>query len=115
VRSRAPFVEDQPNWARRIEALGVGPRAIPFRKLTADLLADAIRQATSDTAMHQRASDLGAQIRSEDGVGTTVDLFMSFVCRGHDSSSEDAAALALVGWYLMWKKQVMRPRFPAPF
>jgi UDP:flavonoid glycosyltransferase YjiC (YdhE family) len=74
-----PFVADQPNWARRIEALGVGPHAIPFRELTADLLADAIRQATSDTAMRQRASALGEQIRSEDGVGTTVDLFMSFV------------------------------------
>ena len=77
-----PFVADQPNWARRIEALGVGPRAIPFRQLTADLLADAIRQATSDTAMRQRASDLGKRLRTEDGVGTTVDLFMSFVRRG---------------------------------
>ena len=77
-----PFVADQPNWARRIEALGVGPRSIPFRELTANLLADAIRQATSDTAMRQRASALGEQLRTEDGVGTTVDLFMSFVRRG---------------------------------
>jgi sterol 3beta-glucosyltransferase len=76
-----PFVADQPNWARRIEALGVGPRAIPFRELTADLLANAIHQTTSDTAMRRRAADLGEQIRSEDGVGTTVDLFMSFVRR----------------------------------
>jgi UDP:flavonoid glycosyltransferase YjiC (YdhE family) len=77
-----PFVADQPNWARTVEALGVGPHAIPFRELTADLLADAIRQATSDTAMRQRASALGEQIRTEDGVGTTVDLFTSFVHRG---------------------------------
>ena len=77
-----PFVADQPNWAGRIEALGVGPRAIPFRELTAELLADAIRQATSDPAMRQRAADLGERIRSEDGIGTTVDLFMSFVRRG---------------------------------
>jgi UDP:flavonoid glycosyltransferase YjiC (YdhE family) len=77
-----PFVADQPNWGRRVEALGVGPRAILFRELTADLLADAIRQATSDTVMRQRASAIGEQIRSEDGVGTTVDLFMSFVCSG---------------------------------
>ena len=76
-----PFVADQPNWAKRIEALGVGPRAIPFRELTAELLADAIRQATSDSAMRQRASALGEQIRREDGVGTTVDLFMNFVER----------------------------------
>ncbi len=77
-----PFVADQPNWASRIEALGVGPRAIPFRELTAELLADAIRQATSDTAMRQRASALGERIRHEDGVGTTVDLFINFVRRG---------------------------------
>ncbi len=77
-----PFVADQPNWARRVKALGVGPRAIPFRELTADLLADAIRQATSDPAMRQRASALGEQIRHEEGVGTTVDLFMSFVHHG---------------------------------
>ncbi len=76
-----PFVADQPNWAKRIEALGVGPRAIPFRELTAELLADAIRQATPDSAMRQRASALGEQIRREDGVGTTVDLFMNFLKR----------------------------------
>jgi sterol 3beta-glucosyltransferase len=76
-----PFVADQPNWATRIEALGVGPRPIPFSELSADLLADGIRQAISDTAMRQRASHLGEQIRSEDGVGTTVDLFMAFLRR----------------------------------
>lgn len=77
-----PFVADQPNWARRVEALGVGPRAIRFSELTAGLLAGAIGQATSDSAMRQRASDLGEKIRSEDGVGTTVDLFMDSVHRG---------------------------------
>jgi sterol 3beta-glucosyltransferase len=76
-----PFVADQPNWARRIEALGVGPRAIPFRELTADLLADAIRQATSDTAMRRCASVIGERIRSEDGLRTTIDLFERFVQR----------------------------------
>jgi len=76
-----PFVADQPSWARRIEALRVGPRAIPFRKLTAELLADAIRQATSDTAIRQRASAVGERIRSEDGLGTTVERFESFVER----------------------------------
>jgi sterol 3beta-glucosyltransferase len=82
-----PFVADQPSWARRIEALGVGPRAIPFRGLTADLLAGAIRQATSDTAMRQRAADLGERIRSENGIGTTVDSFMNFVRRGGTTQS----------------------------
>jgi sterol 3beta-glucosyltransferase len=77
-----PFVADQPNWATRIEALGVGPRAIPFRELTAGLLANAMLQATSDAAMRRRAADIGEQVRSEDGIGTTADLFMRFVRRG---------------------------------
>jgi len=80
-----PFVADQPNWARRIEALGAGPRAIPFRELTADLLANAIGQATSDSAMRQRASDIGEKIRSEDGVGTTVGFVYELrASREHD-------------------------------
>jgi sterol 3beta-glucosyltransferase len=72
-----PFVADQPNWAMRIEALGVGPHPVPFSELTADLLATAIVKATTDTAMQQRASDLGRQIRDEDGIGTAINLFMS--------------------------------------
>jgi len=73
-----PFLADQPNWARRVEALGVGPRAIPFRELTADLLANAIRLATSESAMRQRASDIGDRVRAEDGIGTTMELFSRF-------------------------------------
>ena len=32
--------------------------------------------------MRRRAAEIGEQIRSEDGIGTTVDLFMSFVRGG---------------------------------
>jgi hypothetical protein len=32
--------------------------------------------------MRQRSSAIGEQIRREDGVGTTVDLFMSFMRSG---------------------------------
>ncbi|MGO9935451.1 MAG: glycosyltransferase [Steroidobacteraceae bacterium] len=72
-----PFVADQPNWARRVEALGVGPRPIPFANLTAELLANALRE-TSDHAMRQRAADLGRLLRSEDGVGTAIDSFAHY-------------------------------------
>ena len=75
-----PFVADQPNWARRIEALGVGPRPIPFKDLTVDRLATAILQATSDQAM-RRAADLGERIRAEDGVQTAIDEFLAFARR----------------------------------
>jgi sterol 3beta-glucosyltransferase len=76
-----PFVADQPNWAMRVEALGVGPSPIPFKDLTVDRLANAIRQTTSDQTMRKRAADLGARIRTEDGVQTAIDEFLAFARR----------------------------------
>jgi len=67
-----PFFGDQPFWGARVHALGVGPRPIPRRSLTADRLAEAIRAATSDREMRERAAALGARIRAEDGVARAV-------------------------------------------
>ena len=64
-----PFFGDQAFWAERVRALGVGPEPIPRRKLTAERLAGAIRQAVTDEALRRRAVELGATIRAEDGVG----------------------------------------------
>jgi UDP:flavonoid glycosyltransferase YjiC (YdhE family) len=54
--------------------LGVGPNPIPRGKLTADKLAYAIRVAASHAPMRQRAADLGAKIRAEDGVGNAAQI-----------------------------------------
>ena len=66
-----PFLGDQPFWARRVMALGVAPRALDKRKMTAADLAAAFH-AMDDPALRARAAALGAAIRSEDGVGTAV-------------------------------------------
>ena len=68
-----PFLGDQPFWARRIEALGVGPVALDKRRITEDDLADVFR-AMEAPAMRQRAAELGAAIRSERGVENAMDL-----------------------------------------
>lgn len=73
-----PFFGDQAFWAGRVWALGVGPEPIPRQKLTAAWLAEAIRQAVTDDALRRRAADLGATIRTEDGVGRAVALLASF-------------------------------------
>ena len=67
-----PFVGDQSFWGWRVATLGVGPEAIPWRRLTAERLAAAIRIAVTDESMRERAADLGATLRSEDGVGQAV-------------------------------------------
>ncbi len=70
-----PFVVDQPFWGSRVEALGVGPRPVPRRGLTAAALADALRIAVGDRAMAERAAGLGRRIRAEDGVAAAVEVF----------------------------------------
>jgi sterol 3beta-glucosyltransferase len=67
-----PFFADQPYWGRRIAELGVGPAPIPRQRLTVERLAHAIEQAVEDQTMRQRAADLGAKIRVEDGIGRAV-------------------------------------------
>jgi sterol 3beta-glucosyltransferase len=69
-----PYMGDQPFWARRVVKLGVGPAPIPRKKLTSERLADAIVEAVTNKEMQQRASSLGANIRSEDGIGSAIAL-----------------------------------------
>jgi sterol 3beta-glucosyltransferase len=69
-----PFFGNQPFWGRRVAMLGVGPAPVPFRYLTPEKLADAIRRAVTDSMMHRRAAELGTRIREENGVGRAVEL-----------------------------------------
>jgi sterol 3beta-glucosyltransferase len=67
-----PFFADQPFWAARVAALGVGTPPLPRKGLTAEELADAIRTATTDEAMLRRAGALATRLATEDGVATAV-------------------------------------------
>ncbi len=69
-----PFTLDQPFWARQVKQSGTGPEPIPLKRLTAKRLAAAIQMAVADKQMRTRAGDLGAKIRSEDGVGNAVKI-----------------------------------------
>jgi UDP:flavonoid glycosyltransferase YjiC (YdhE family) len=75
-----PFSGDQPFWGQRVTALGVGPAAIPYKKLSARRLSSAINTAIRDEALQRRAAALGQQIRSEDGIASAVAAFENF-CR----------------------------------
>ncbi|MCJ7568127.1 MAG: glycosyltransferase [Anaerolineales bacterium] len=73
-----PFFGDQPFWGNRIAQLGVGPSPIPRKELTAQKLATALNVAVSDLSMQQRASNLGSEIRSEDGTARAVAVINDF-------------------------------------
>ncbi len=67
-----PFFGDQPFWGWRVAELGVGPRPVPRKKLTAKSLAKAIKLATNSTDIKKRAERLGEAIRAERGVANAV-------------------------------------------
>jgi sterol 3beta-glucosyltransferase len=74
-----PFFGDQPFWGRRTYELGVGPQPILQKKLTAENLAQSMRQLTNDEAMRQKAQALGERIRSEDGVAEAVKVIRNYL------------------------------------
>lgn len=62
-----PFHGDQPFWASRVHQLGLGPRPVPRRQLTAKRLAAAITEAASSAALQERAAAVGRVVREERG------------------------------------------------
>ena len=59
-----PHVLDQFHWAGRIHGLGLGPPALPRRRLDADHLARTLAATLENELVSQRASELGAQLRA---------------------------------------------------
>jgi sterol 3beta-glucosyltransferase len=74
-----PHSGDQPYWGRRAKQLGVGTDPIPRKKLTADKLAAAIREATTHRQMQDRAAKLSRKIAEEDGIGEAMKAVERFL------------------------------------
>ncbi|MFJ8061576.1 glycosyltransferase [Streptomyces sp. NPDC096142] len=62
-----PIQFDEGFWAARLVALGVAPRTVPLRGLTAASLSAALVRAVREPGRAERARDLGARVRAEDG------------------------------------------------
>ncbi|MFL5242997.1 MAG: glycosyltransferase [Gemmataceae bacterium] len=87
-----PFTSDQPFWGRRVFQLGLGPRPVPRSELSVERLAEAIREAVGNPALRLRATEVGRQIRAEDGVGRAVELFQEYI--GHQNDRNRPTAMA---------------------
>ncbi|MCI2418747.1 glycosyltransferase [Saccharopolyspora sp. K220] len=68
-----PMFADQPLWASRIVALGVGPAPVRMQHLTPERLGDAIRQALAWPRYRTNAARLAERIRAEDGTAPVVE------------------------------------------
>ncbi len=60
-----PHVADQFHWAHRIERLGLGPPAIPRRRLGAERLAEALRSVRDSEILAERAAEIGCRLRAD--------------------------------------------------
>ncbi len=69
-----PFILDQSFWGARIKAMGLGPSPIPQKNLSIDRLSQAIQTAVTNSDMKNHAKQIGAIIRSENGVENAVKI-----------------------------------------
>jgi UDP:flavonoid glycosyltransferase YjiC (YdhE family) len=63
-----PFLFDQFYWGERSAALGVGPKPLPFRKITANRMAACIADLADGPSYRACAAGLGDQLRQEQGI-----------------------------------------------
>ncbi|KAI1128692.1 hypothetical protein F5Y10DRAFT_240035 [Nemania abortiva] len=69
-----PFFGDQPFWGAMVARAGAGPDPIPYKKLTAEGLAEAIEIALRPETQ-EKAKELGDKIREEKGADIGAQSF----------------------------------------
>lgn len=74
-----PFFADHFFWGRRVSELGIGPKPIPHKHLSAEHLATAISTAVGDESMRARTVALGERVRAEDGVARAVEVLEQYL------------------------------------
>jgi vancomycin aglycone glucosyltransferase len=73
-----PHILDQHYWAHRVEALGLGPQALPVERVTADALCDRIGRAVSDPKIRERVNQLAPAVAARNGVTAAVEHIEAF-------------------------------------
>lgn len=73
-----PFFGDQTFWGSIVSRAGAGPNPIPWKRLTAEKLADAIRFALRESTK-EKAAEIGENMRQEEGVRNAVCSFYGHI------------------------------------
>ncbi|WP_339394291.1 glycosyltransferase [Nostoc sp. UHCC 0870] len=69
-----PFFADQPIWGEKLMRLGISTAPIPYKKVSEETLAAAIKVVLGDEVMRSKAQELGEKIRKEEGVAIAVEV-----------------------------------------
>ncbi len=75
-----PFAADQFFWAEQLRRRGIAPATESGPKVTAAILSRAI-DVTQTAEMRERASAIGAKMRTEDGLATAVERVHALLAR----------------------------------
>ncbi|MFC9293719.1 glycosyltransferase [Streptomyces sp. NPDC057011] len=67
-----PVTADQPFWAARLAAIGAAPEPVPFRALTAEVLADGLAAVVRDPSYAKAAAAAAQHMAAEEGAGAVV-------------------------------------------
>ncbi len=67
-----PLAIDQFFWGERIHKIGVGPKPIPQRELSAEKLANAIQESLHNNDMRAKAKTISARLNAENGIQAAV-------------------------------------------
>ncbi|KAI0284044.1 hypothetical protein BGY98DRAFT_950161 [Russula aff. rugulosa BPL654] len=82
-----PWFGDQFFWASRVQKLGAG---IKLNSLHSKEVAQALKKATSDRVMKEKAANVGERIRHEDGVRNAINTIYTYLPRaGRDRKTID--------------------------
>jgi UDP:flavonoid glycosyltransferase YjiC (YdhE family) len=73
-----PFGWDQTFWAHRIAKLGIGAKPLTAPSITAEQLAEAINEVTTNENIRSTARHFGELIRNERGVERAIKAIERF-------------------------------------
>ena len=92
-----PYSHDQPDHAARLARLGVA-RAIPRERYNANTAGREIQALLQDKNYHRRAREIGARVRSENGVVAACDLLVRLLPQKHGATvaSADGSRCGLI-------------------
>ena len=69
---------DQPLWGSVLQRMGIAPKMLHRRSLSALKLARAIRSVLQTSSMKKKAEEIGAMMQKEDGLATAVALIEQY-------------------------------------
>jgi UDP:flavonoid glycosyltransferase YjiC (YdhE family) len=67
-----PHSADQFYWGHRVAEVGIGPRPLPFKKMSAKALASRLRMAISSEEINENARRIGRGLAESDGAEVAV-------------------------------------------